>query len=151
MAVVAAGELDDFVSAGGSSGEADCGHNGFGAAGDEADLFDGIDGFDDHLGEGGLQWGRYAVAGALCHGLSDLIEDCFVGVAEDHGAPRQAVIDVSVVVGVGEDGALCFFDENGVCAHGFECSDGAVDAAGYDLECLFVEPGVVFGFHAAIL
>lgn len=65
VAVVAALELDDLVTAGESAGEADGGHGGFGAGVDHADFFDGGDPVGDEHGHFDLVDIRDAVGDAV--------------------------------------------------------------------------------------
>ena len=130
VAVVAALEFDDEVAAGESSREADGGHAGFGAGGDEAELFDGGKATCDELSEVGFGGDGGSEAGAFGGGLLDGLDDGREGVAEDHGAPGAEEVEVAVAVFVEEVCAFGVGEEWRVAAYGAEGADGRVDSAG---------------------
>ena len=130
VAVVAALELDDEVSACESASETDRRHAGLGAGADEAKLFDRREAACDQFGEVSLGRDGGSEACALGCGLLDGFDDGRKGVAEDHGAPGAKEVEVTVAVFVEEIGAFGVREEGRVAAYGAEGSDGRVDASG---------------------
>ena len=65
MAMVATGELDDFVALGVGAGDPDRGHDRLGAGIDETHLVHGRDGDLQHFGQGDLKLRRRPVEGAV--------------------------------------------------------------------------------------
>ncbi|MNS62408.1 hypothetical protein D3C72_954670 [compost metagenome] len=130
MAVVAAFELDDGLAAGGAARQVQRAHRGFGARTHEAHhrhrRHEGQDGF----GQLDLALGRRAVREAFEHGFLHRLDHGGMAVAQDHRAPGADVVDVTLVVGVPEIGALCALDETGRAADGLEGAHGRVHAAG---------------------
>ena len=133
VAVVAALELDDEVAAGEAAGEADGGHGGLGAGGDEAELLDGGKAADDEFGEVGFGGDGGSEAGAFGGGLLDGFDDRREGVAEDHGPPGAEEVEVAVAVRVAEVGALGVGEERGIAADGAKGAYGRVDSAGEEV------------------
>jgi hypothetical protein len=129
MAVVAALALEDAVAAGHPAGEPQRAHGRLGARRHEADLLDGGVGLLHQLGEVDLGLARRPEAGTARGLLLDRLDDVGVTVAEDGRAPGADVVDVAVVVGVVEVGALGLLDEQRVAADAAEGADGGVDAA----------------------
>ena len=62
----------------------------------------------------------------LAHG----IQHVRMAVAKDHRAPRTDVIDITLVVFIGDVGAFGVFEEQRCAADAFERTDWRVDAAG---------------------
>ena len=130
VAVVAALELDDEVSAGKSAGEPDGGHACLGAGADEAQLFDGGKAAGDQFGEVGFGGDGGSEARATGGRLLDGLDHGREGVAEDHGPPGAEEVEVAVAVDVVEVGSFGVADERRVTADGAEGPDGRVDASG---------------------
>ena len=129
VAVVAALELDDEVAAGESAGEADGGHAGFGAGGDEAELLDGGKAVGDEFREIGFGGDGGSEAGALGGGLLDGFDDGRKGMAKDHRPPGAEEVEVAVAIFVVEVCAFGVGEEGWVSAYGAEGADGRVDAS----------------------
>ena len=129
VAVIAAAEFEDVVALGDATGEANSGHGGFGAAGDEADFFERGDGAIDEGGEFDFELGGDAEAGATCGLRGDGLRDLWIGVAEEERAPGADEIEVAVAVGVVEILGFAAVDDERVGLDGAEGADGRVDAA----------------------
>ncbi len=130
VAVIAALELDDEVAAGESAGEADGGHAGFGAGGDEAEFCNRGETVGDEIGEVGFGGDGGSEAGAFGGGLLDGFDDGREGVAEDHGTPGAEEVEVAVAVFVEEICAFGVGEEGWISAYGAEGADWRVDSAG---------------------
>ena len=128
MSVVTPFEFDDLISFRVSPCQAERAHGRFGAGVDKPHRLYGRDRVDDHFREIHLDLGGRAVAGALLHGLSDRIEDLWMGVAEDQRSPRAYVIGVAMVIYIEQVGALCSGDKARRPANALERPHGAVDA-----------------------
>ena len=129
VAVVAATKFEDVVALGDAAGEADGGHGGFGAAGDEADFFERGDGAIDEGGEFDFEFGGDAEAGAAGGLGGDGLRDLRIGVAEQERAPGADEIEVAVAVGVVKILGFAVVDDERVGLDGAEGADGRIDAA----------------------
>ena len=142
MAVVAAFELDDLGASGGAARQADGRHGGLGAGADQAHLFQRRQAGDQRFGQLDLGLGggaeRQAVDGGVLHRAHDL----GMRMAQDGRAPGAHVVDVLLVLGVPDVGALRALDEARRAAHGAEGAHGRVDAAGNAAAGAFEELGV---------
>ena len=87
MTVIAAGELDDDVAFGGAPGEAYGAHDGLGAGGYEAHLFDSRITGHHFLGQFDLHGGWRAEGCAACRSVGHSLDHVPVGVAQYQGAP----------------------------------------------------------------
>jgi hypothetical protein len=104
VTVVAAGELDHQLPAGGGARQADRRHGGLGTGGDQPDLVDRRT-RDDLLGEVDLRPRRGAVGRAPVNRLGDLGDHRRVRVPEQQRPPRADQVHVGAAVGVDEVGA----------------------------------------------
>ena len=130
MAVVAALKFDDFSAVCIPAGEADGGHDRFGAGVDEADHFHFGNLVAEEFGELGFEAGVGAKGHAVGGGALDNIDDLFAGVAEDEWPPGAAEVDeLGAVFGL-DGGAFAGGEIYGGSADTVEGADGAVDAAG---------------------
>ena len=129
VAVVAADELEDPVTAGEAAGQAHRGHGGLGAGIHHADLLHAGTA-DDLLGQGDLPHRRRAEGDALGHGRLHGVHHHGVGVAVDHRTPGTDQVDVVVAVDVDQPGAVGGGDERRGTADGAEGADRGVHAAG---------------------
>ena len=130
MAVVAAGEFDDFVALRIGAGDADRRHDGFRAGVDEADLVHRRDRFFQHFGKPDFQLGRRAVKRPVRRRLLNGPRHMRMGVSGNDRPVGGQIIDVAVAVHVPKIRAFGFFHKNGrPAAHRFKRPGGAVDAA----------------------
>ena len=141
VAVVAALEFDDFISACKSAGDAQGAHGSFRAGIDHAQLFDRrIDGFDE-TGDFRFKQGRRAVTRAAGSRFLQGLDDAGMGVAGDHWSPGTDVIDIGIAVDIGDGRAFGRCDEWRRTVDAPIRTDGTVDAAGHEglgvLECGF--------------
>ncbi|KAF1852355.1 hypothetical protein Lal_00037083 [Lupinus albus] len=129
VAVVAAFELDDLVAPGGATGQAQRAHGGFGAGGDQADLFDGGHQLDDLFGHLDFSLGRCTEGQAACGCLLYRLDHFRMGVADDGRAPGADVVDVALAFGIPEPGAFGALDEARGAAYRAEGAYRGIDAA----------------------
>ena len=132
VAVVAAVEFYNLVPAREAAGGADGAHDRLGAAVDHAHHFNGAHHRADQLGHLHFPLGGGAKTQAVGHGALHRLLDHRVAVAQDHGAPRAHIIDVSDAIHIGDAGAFGPLDEPGRAAHSVESTHRAVDSAGHD-------------------
>ena len=130
MAVVAALELDDLVTARERASDSNGAHAGLGAGAHEAEHLDGRDGVDDQSRQTAFQLGGSAEARPPLGGALDRRYDPRVRVAQDQRPPRTDVVDVLASVGIVDARALAALDERRHAAHGSKGPHGAVHAAG---------------------
>ena len=130
VAVVAAFELDDGITAGVATGQADGAHGGFGARADHAHHFHGRYQRADQVGHVGFHGGRCAIGQAVLQLLAYRLQHVRVAVAEDHRAPGTDIVDVALVVFVNDVGAFGMLEEQRRAAHAFESAHWRVDATG---------------------
>ncbi len=100
VAVVAAIEFDEHVATRCGPGQAQCGHGGFGAGGDEADQIDTWKRLLDQVSEFDFGLGGCAEAGAAGRGILNGGDDAGVGVAGDQRAPGGEVVDITIAIDV---------------------------------------------------
>jgi hypothetical protein len=133
VAVVATGELDHELAPGEPAGEANRRHGRLGARRDEAHLVDRRAG-DDLLGE--LDLGRRGRPERRAVGdrALDRVDHLWVGMAEDHRAPRADQVDVLVAVDVVEVRPGRASHEARRAADRPECPHRTVDASRGDVE-----------------
>ena len=131
VAVVAAGELDDFGAAGEAAGQPDRRHGRLGTGVDQAHLLDRRP-RDDLLGEVHLTRGGRAEARAQRGGLAQRLHHRRVRVAENERAPGADQVDVPTTVGVEEPRTLPPDHEARGAADGTERAHGRVHPAGHD-------------------
>jgi hypothetical protein len=103
---------------------------GFGAGVYQPDFFTSWNKFTEFFGQFDFQGSGRAEAGAAVGGLLYGGEDFRVGMAQDHRAPREHIVDVSVAIDVVEAAAFGAFDEGWRAAHSAEGPHGRVDPAG---------------------
>ena len=132
MAVVAAFEFDDLVSAGVTSRQADGAHGGFRSGADQPDHGHGGKSLGEHLRHDNLQLRRRPVTRSLLSGLADRLDDLRMAVSEDHGPPGHHIIYVFLTVRINDPGTPRLADKQGARIHGPECPDGAVHPSGDD-------------------
>ncbi|MCY1414294.1 hypothetical protein D9M71_297410 [compost metagenome] len=120
MAVVAAFELDDAVAAGETTGQADGAHGGFGARADHAHHFHRWHDRADQVGHLGFHGRRCAVGQTVLQLLAHGLQYVRVAVAENHRAPRADVVNVALVVFVGDIGTGRMLEEQRSAAHALE-------------------------------
>ena len=130
MAVVAALELDDEITAGGAPRETDGAHGRLRPRGDQTHHLHGRHRGHDEIGQLDLARGRRAIARAPREGLPHRLDHGGGGVAQDERAPRAEEIDVGAAVDIRDAAALGAPDEEGSAAHAAKGPDGTVDAAG---------------------
>ena len=99
VAMVATGELDDFIPAGEPTGKAHSGHGGFGATAGQADFLDRWNQPADELGHFDFVGIGRAIGGAVLEGGGDGGFDNRVIVTVNRGAPRADKIDEFAIVG----------------------------------------------------
>ena len=128
VTVVTAFDLDDEVAAGGSACKTDGAHGGFGAAVDQADLFEARDVLDELFGQPDFSFRGDAEARPAFEGLGHGLNDLRVSVAEDQGSPGQDVVDVFVAIGVGDAGAFAGCREKWLATDALERAHGTVYA-----------------------
>ena len=131
VAVVAAGKLDDEVSAGEAAGQPDRRHGGLGAGGHHPDALGGRHALLHDGGEVGLVRRGCAEGQAAVHGGVNGLEDGRVGVTQQRRAPGADQVDVLGAVGVRQVRALGGDHKPRRPAHGSESPDGRIDAAGH--------------------
>jgi len=130
VAVIAAFELDDLLAAGGATRQADGAHAGLGARADQTHHVDAGDELDDFLSQlhfafcGGAK--AEAVQCRFLHGF----QHGRVTMSQDHRAPGTDVVDIALVIGIPEVGALGALHKTGGAADGFEGANRRVHAAG---------------------
>ena len=94
MAVIAAFEFDDLVSARIAPGQTDGAHDGFRSGTHHPDHLDGGEGIDDHLRHLRFQLRRGAVGCPPSGGRLDRFDDQGMAMAQDGRPPGKNVIDV---------------------------------------------------------
>ena len=129
MAVIAAFELHDLVSAGIAAGESNRAHGGLGAGINHAHQVNGRDQFADLLGHFGFDRCRCSVTDALIDLGMERILDDLVAVAKDHGPPGTDVIDVAAIVFVVQVGAVGVLEKQRGTTDSPEGPDWRVDAS----------------------
>ena len=87
--------------------------DGLGAGGAEAHPFGAGDHFADQAGGFGFEAGLAAVEDAAVELRADGGDHVGRGVAEDHRAHGEVIVDQAVAVGVGQDGAFAAFQDEG--------------------------------------
>ena len=98
--------LTIFSRPGGGARQADGAHDGFGAAVDESDHFNGRHGGGDLGGQLGFQFRRRPEAGSASDGFRQGGDDAVVGVSDDQRAVAGDVIDVGIPIDIRDDGSL---------------------------------------------
>ena len=111
VAVVATGELDDFVPSGMGTGKPDSAHAGFRAGVDQTDHVDRRHGSADKTGQVHLLGHRRAETCASFRGFYQSIHHRWMGVAQHQGSPRPQIVDVFVAVGIPDVGTAAPGDE----------------------------------------
>ena len=106
VAVVAAGELDDQLTAGEAASQPDRRHRRLRARRDQPNHLD-RGARDDLLGEQHLGLGRRAERRAGTDGPAHRVDDLRMGVAEDHRPPGADQVDVLDAVHIGQVGTRC--------------------------------------------
>jgi len=132
VSVIASEKFENFRSIGYGAGEAYGAHDGLGSAVDEPDEVDGGECIYDDFGELCFGFAAGAETEAFACGLLYGPDDFGVCVSDDCGPPGSDEVDVLVAVHVGDVGALCGFEEDGVASDTAERSYGAIDATGHD-------------------
>jgi hypothetical protein len=130
VAVVAAFELDDAVATGETTGQANGAHGRFGAGADHAYHFHRRYERAHQISHLGFHLGRRAVGQAVFKLLAHRVQDVRVAVAEDHRAPRTDVIDITLVVFVGDVGAFSVLEEQRRAANALERANRRVHTTG---------------------
>ena len=130
MAVVAAFELHDLGAPGIAACEPDRGHRCLGPRRHQPHHFDRWHERAEQLRELDLRLGRCAEGQrARCSGLHRL-DDCGVGMPEDHRPPRADIVDIALAVGVPQVGAGGTLEKERGAADRTECAHRGVDARG---------------------
>ena len=130
MAVVAPLELDELVPPGEAAGQPDGAHGRLGPGADHAHQVHGGDQFAHQIGHLGLQLRRGAEGQPEVDAVADGLDDIWVGVTQDHGAPGADVVDVAVAVGVEDIGPGRAGEEDRVAADAAEGPHRGVHAPG---------------------
>ena len=133
MAVIAAFKLQNEIALGEAAGEANGAHGGFGAAGNEANLFDERNRRGDQRCEFQFKLGSDAKAGAAFRLIGNGGGDTGICVAQDQRAPRAHVVEQLVAIRVVQVLARTTFDDQRLAADGAERAHGAIHAADEDL------------------
>ncbi|MNE50676.1 hypothetical protein D3C80_1452640 [compost metagenome] len=128
--MVAALELDDAVATGEAAGQTDGAHGRFGAGADHAHHLHRRHQAAHQVGHLGFHGGRRAVGQAVLQLLAHRVEHLRMAVAEDHRTPGADVVDVALVVLVGDVGAFGVLEEQRGAADAAEGAHRRVDAAG---------------------
>ena len=128
MAVVAAFKFDDLAAARGAARQADGAHARFSARGDEAHHVHAGHEREDFFGQLHFALGGRAKRQAVLRGAAHCFQHGRVAVAEDHGAPGADVVDVALVIGVPQIGALRALDEAWCAANSAEGAHRGIDA-----------------------
>ena len=138
MAVVVAGKLDDFHSAGKPSRQPHGAHCRLGAGADHPHFLDAGNGTDDQFGQMRFGLGRRAIAGAPRQRRFNRRHHAGVAMAEDHRPPGTDVVEVGVAVDIGEPLPLRLSKKNRLPAHRSKGAGGRINAAGNEL----ARPGI---------
>ena len=133
VAVVAALELDEQVTTGRGSRQAQRAHRGLGTRVDEAHHLDRTEARGDAIRQAQLAGGGRAERGSGVHGVVQGLTDLGVTVTQDQRAVREHHVDVLVAIHVPDEGAITSHDVRGRSTHGSVRAHGAVDASGDDV------------------
>ena len=112
MAVIAAFELNQGIAASEATRQAYCAHGRLGTRVNHTDLFDGRHRSTDLLCQFCFQRGGGAITQALLRSVLHGGNDIWIGMAEDHGAPRAHVIDISSAVSTVEQRTACMVNKH---------------------------------------
>ena len=134
MTVIAAGKLDDDVAFGGAPGEAYGAHDGFGAGGYEADLFDSRVTGHHLLCQFDLHGGWRAEGCTAPHGVEHRPDHVPVGVAQYQGTPGADKVQVPVTVHVDYMGSVTASNDGRCAPDASERPYRGTHAARQDLE-----------------
>ena len=139
VSVITAVELDDDVSAGGTTCQSQGRHAGFGAGVHHTYHLQRRHDLRQQFRHLHLEIGGRHEAGAAIKDTAQGVDDDGWPMTEDHGSPGADVVDVSFAVGVGHMGTVSAGDEERITADSLESAHGAVDAAGDDPAGTFEE------------
>ena len=130
MAVVAAFELDNFVTAGEAAGQANGAHGGFGTGVHHADHIHGRDQLGDQRRHFNFHLRRRAKAQAAFGGFNDRVADGRMVMTQHHWAPGADIIDIRFTINVVKVSAVGALDKQRRTADAGERTYRRVHAAG---------------------
>ena len=137
MAVVAAGELDNLIPSGKTTGCPDGAHHRLRTGVYHPHHLNGGHQVTHQLSHGHLCLGSCTEAQAVFGGLHGSFQHRRVVMPQNHGAPGAHIIRVLISVYIPDLGALGLGDEPGALPYGAKGTHRAVDAAGNQVLCFF--------------
>ena len=135
--MVAPFELNDLVSACGTSSEPDCAHSSFCAGAGHANLLETRNETAESFGEFDLDFGWTAKAETVLSCANHRVTNPRVVMTHDHRAPRQHVVDVLLPVDVKDVSAVSTLHKSRCTPHGFEGSDRRINTTWNMRLCAF--------------
>jgi hypothetical protein len=150
MAMVATGELDDFISARATASDANRAHSRLRTGAYQPHSLHAWKGMQNQFGDSRLVFGRSAVGSSSFGSFHDRFDDTGFRVSENHRAPRSDVVDELVAVDIEEIRTFGAFDEQRMASDGTKSTGWGVHSSGNELSGPFEGSLAFLEFHGGL-
>ena len=133
MAVIAADKFDNFRTLGHPTRYPNGAHGRFRSRIDHPHSFHERQALLHQLAESNLSGTRSTKAGPLPNSFLNCRQHILRSMPQNHGSPRQDVVNIAVAIDIMQIGSAGFFDKKRVAAHSLKSPDRTVDPAWKEL------------------